>query len=347
MEIGKVSVNKNSVAVIAEAGVNHNGQMKLAHDLIFAAARAGATVIKFQTYKAEKLTTKNAPKFWQWKDDHAANQFESYSSLDSFGVTEYKELKAVSDEAGIEFMSTPFDFDAVDMLVSIGVNGFKIASCDITNYPFLKYINQTKLPIFLSTGASDLVEIERALENLDNYNEENLCILHCTLCYPTEIENANLMALIDIQKAYPKFILGLSDHTRGTLASSTSVALGARVIEKHFTVNKNLLMSPDHAFANDENELKQLVEDCNSVLSSLGSGKKEVLECELPARNFARRSVVSETEIKMGETITQDHLSIKRPGTGIPPSEITNIIGMKARVDIAQDQLINLQDLMN
>jgi sialic acid synthase SpsE len=155
------------------------------------------------------------------------------------------------------------------------------------------------------------------------------------------------MALMDIQKVYPNFILGLSDHTRGTLVSSTSVALGARVIEKHFTVDKNLLMSPDHAFANDENELRQLVDDSNNVLKSLGSGRKEVLECELPARNFARRSIVSEIAIKKGETITQNHLSIKRPGTGIQPSEMTYVIGMKAKVDIPQDQLINLQDLMN
>ena len=338
MKIGSLDLNNTNVTVIAEAGVNHNGDMNIAKKLIESAANSGAKIIKFQTYKAEKLTTKNAPKFWDWKDDHASNQFESYSTLDSFGKAEYTSLKLMCDDNGIEFMSTPFDFEAVDMLFSLGVRAFKIASCDITNLEFIHYISKTNLPIFLSTGASEIDEIKTALEFL---GDSEVCIMHCTLCYPTEIKDSNLLAILDLKSHFPEKLIGLSDHTRGTLVASTSVALGVRVIEKHFTIDNQLLLSPDHAFANNATELAELVNNSNQVLLSLGEPGKKVLECEIPARKYARRSVVAERDIALGEVFTRQNISIKRPGTGLAPISMLQILGRTASRQILKDELLD------
>ncbi len=262
-DIGRVTFSENRCAVIAEAGVNHLGDMELARKLVEAAARAGADIIKFQTYKAEKLTRRDAPRFWDWdgETDSKGSQFDSYSQLDSFGLEEYRELKKNCDELGIEFMSTPFDRDAVDMLVEVGVQGFKIASCDITNFPLLEHVASKKLPVLLSTGASEITEIRGALELLLSKGLEDVLIMHCTLTYPTPAEDANLRAILRLREDFPSVLVGFSDHTLGYEIGAAGTLFGAAALEKHFTVDKSLPLSADHWLSLDEAGLNDCVRD--------------------------------------------------------------------------------------
>ena len=294
LSIGRVRISKKKVVIIAEAGVNHNGSMRLAEKLIKEAKQNGADIIKFQTYKAHKLVVKKSPRFWSWKGEKKAKgtQYDSYSILDSFNEKEYQKLFALCKKYKIEFMSTPFDTDSVKMLVRIGVKGFKIASCDINNYELLESVAKTKLPILLSTGASELKEISDAINFLKKNGNSKICIMHCTLCYPTKYKDANLSALIELNKKFPNYILGLSDHTIGTIASSASILLGTRVIEKHFTINKKLKKSADHWLSIDPKELKKLREDSDNLIKCTGITKKKVLKCEIKTRLLARRSIV-------------------------------------------------------
>lgn len=342
--IGKVKFTSERTVIIAEAGVNHLGQMDYAEKLISAAARAGADIVKFQTYKADKLTTKNAPRFWNWEGEEKADgsQYDSYSILDQFGEAEYREIKFLCDKYDIEFMSTPFDTESVDLLVNIGVKGFKVASCDLTNFPLLRYIAGKKLPMLLSTGAADILEIKEAISEIRQVSECPILIMHCTLCYPTKVEDANLLALNDIRSHFPEYLLGLSDHTLGTLIASASVALGARAIEKHFTFDKTLPKSADHWLSLDEKDLTQLVSDVRDIEASLGHGRKELLKAEKLAWEYARRSVVASKKITKGSTLLEKDLTMKRPGTGLHSRNIAKLIGKQALLDIEEDEIISL-----
>lgn len=341
-KIGKVKINNNRCTIIAEAGVNHNCSLKMAKILIKEAAKAGADIIKFQTYKAEKLVIKKSPRFWKWDKEIKKNgtQYDSYSRLDKFGPEEYVKLFKLCEKYKIEFMSTPFDEDAVDMLDKIGMKGFKIASCDITNFPLLKKIALKKKPILLSTGASNLDEIKSAVKFLNENGNENICIMQCTLCYPTSPKDANLSAINHIKNNFKKNIIGLSDHTLGINIASASTLYGVRVIEKHFTYNKNLRISADHPISINAKELSELRKNVDELILSLGSGKKTVLKCESTTRKYARRSIVAKQHIKKGETFSNNNLILKRPGTGMPPKKIFELIGMKARKNILKDKII-------
>ena len=343
--IGKVKFSPERTVVIAEAGVNHLGQMDYAEKLISAAARAGADIIKFQTYKADKLTTKNAPRFWNWEGEEKADgsQHDSYSTLDQFGESEYREMKILCDKYGIEFMSTPFDNDSVDLLVNVGVKGFKVASCDLTNFPLLRYIASKNLPMLLSTGAASILEIREAISEVRQVSDCPILIMHCTLCYPTKVEDANLLALNDIQSNFPGYLIGLSDHTLGTLIASTSVALGVRAIEKHFTFDKTLPKSADHWLSLDEADLRKLVLDVRVIEASLGHGRKELLEAEKLAWGFARRSVVAMRKIPKGSILVETDFTMKRPGTGLHSKNIVKLVGKKALFDIEEDQIVSLE----
>ena len=343
--IGKVKFSPERTVVIAEAGVNHLGQMDYAEKLISAAARAGADIIKFQTYKADKLTTKNAPRFWNWEGEEKADgsQHDSYSTLDQFGESEYREMKILCDKYGIEFMSTPFDNDSVDLLVNVGVKGFKVASCDLTNFPLLRYIASKNLPMLLSTGAASILEIREAISEVRQVSDCPILIMHCTLCYPTKVEDANLLALNDIQNNFPGYLIGLSDHTLGTLIASTSVALGVRAIEKHFTFDKTLPKSADHWLSLDEADLRKLVLDVRVIEASLGHGRKELLEAEKLAWGFARRSVVAMRKIPKGSILVETDFTMKRPGTGLHSKNIVKLVGKKALFDIEEDQIVSLE----
>lgn len=346
-KIGRVRFGAERTVVIAEAGVNHLGRMDYAEELIKTASRAGADIVKFQTYKAEKLTTKNAPRFWDWEGEHKedGSQFDSYSILDSFEREQYLQLIDLCDKYSVEFMSTPFDDDSVDMLVDIGMRGFKLASCDLNNIPFLKHVASKGLPILLSTGAGDIEEIRTAVETIEAEGNSEICIMHCTLCYPTEPKDSNLSALNDIAANFPGYLLGLSDHTLGTIVPAASVLYGVKAIEKHYTFDKTLPDSADHWLSLDEEELRQMVNQVRTLEVAVGTGKKERLECEMPAYKFARRSIVSANEITAGTIIERSMLDMKRPGTGLPSEFMDRLIGRKARHDIAADTLLNLEDV--
>jgi sialic acid synthase SpsE len=345
--VGKVKVGGGRTVIMAEAGVNHLGRMDYAEELIKTAARAGADIIKFQTYKAEKLTTKNAPRFWTWEGEVARNgsQFDSYASLDSFEREQYVQLISLCDKYGIEFMSTPFDIEAVDMLVDIGMKAFKVASCDLNNFPFLRHIAKKQLPIMLSTGAAEMDEIRKAVDLIESEGNRRICIMHCTLCYPTEPKDANLSAVNNIRDHFPQYTMGLSDHTLGTIVPAASVLYGVEVIEKHYTFDKTLPMSADHWLSLNEAELKDLVQQVRTLEQAVGIGKKVRLECEMAAYKYARRSVVAAKPITVGTTITRDMLTMKRPGTGLSAEYIDRLVGAIAARNIDSDALLSLEDV--
>ena len=344
--IGKVIFSNENIVTIAEAGVNHNNSLMIAEKLIKSAKKAGADIIKFQTYKAEKLVAKNAPRFWDWKGEikKKGTQYDSYKRLDKFGFNEYKFLKKLCDKYKIEFMSTPFDEESADMLQKIGVNGFKVASCDITNFLLLKHLAKKKLPILLSTGAANIIEIKEALNILKKYGNPKVLIMHCTLCYPTKFDDVNMYALKDIQKNFPHNLLGLSDHTLGNLIAPSSVLMGVRAIEKHFTINKKLKKSADHWLSVNEKELNELVYNSKNILKSIGIVKKYKLNCEENTFKLARRSVYANRDIAKNKIIDEKDLICKRPGTGISASRVFDIIGKKARRNIKKDDYLKKSD---
>ena len=346
-KIGKVEFRKNKTVIIAEAGVNHNGKLKFGKRLIDEAKKAGADIIKFQTYKAKKLTTKSAPRFWNWQGELKKNgtQHDSYSNLDSFNKNEYRQLINYCKKKKIEFLSTPFDEESANMLVEIGIKGFKVASSDITNHPFLEFLAKKKLPILLSSGASTINEIKEAVRVINKNGNEKILIMQCTLCYPTKPQDANLLAINDIKRNFPKYLVGLSDHTLGIEIASASALYGVSAIEKHFTFNKKLLKSADHWLSIDPGELKKLVENVRTINLSMGNGKKISLKCENHARKFARRSIVANKKITKGEVLTKNKIYFKRPGTGISPSLLKKVLGKRAKKEITYDKLITFKDL--
>ena len=346
-KIGKIEFKKNKTVIIAEAGVNHNGKLKFGKRLIDEAKKAGADIIKFQTYKAKKLTTKNAPRFWNWQGELKKNgtQYDSYSNLDSFTKNEYRQLINYCKKKKIEFLSTPFDEESANMLVEIGMKGFKVASSDITNHPFLEFLAKKKLPILLSTGASSINEIKEAVRIINKSGNKKILIMQCTLCYPTKPQDANLLAINDIKRNFPKYLVGLSDHTLGIEIASASVLYGVSAIEKHFTFNKKLLKSADHWLSIDPGELKKLVENVRIINLSMGNGKKIALKCENQARKFARRSIVANKKISKGEVLTKNKIYFKRPGTGISPSLLKKVLGKRAKKEITYDKLITFKNL--
>ena len=341
-KIGKVNFSNNSCVIIAEAGVNHNCSLIIAEKLIKKASEAGADIIKFQTYKAEKLVTKKTPRFWKWDKEikKKGTQHDSYSRLDKFGSEEYKKLFKLCKKYSIEFMSTPFDIEAVDMLLKIGMRGFKVASCDITNFPLLKKIALTKLPILLSTGASNLNEVKQAVKFIESFGNKKICLMQCTLCYPTKPQDANLRAIKDIKKSFKNNLIGFSDHTLGVNIASSSVLYGVRVIEKHFTYNKKLLVSADHPISVNEKELNRLRINVDELMQSMGGEKKMVLRCEAKTRKFARRSIVARIDIKKNDVFSDKNLICKRPGTGISPKNYFRVLGKKANHFIKIDSLL-------
>ena len=333
---------KNEPIIIAEAGVNHNGYKSIGKKLIDAAKRAGADCIKFQTYKSNKLTTKIAKRFWSWDGEKKkrGTQHDSYSTLDSFEYKDYKYLANYCKQKKIEFQSTPFDLESVKLLERLKVRTYKIASCDITNHQLIKEVAKTKKPIFLSTGAANISEINEAVKIINKYHKK-IVIMHCTLCYPTKVSDANLKSISFIKKKFPNYSIGLSDHTLETLTPSLAIALGALAIEKHFTINKKLKKSADHWLSVDEKELSKIVDEVKFAKLALGEDKKVSLHCELLAKKNARRSLVCSTKIKRGEKFTEKNLTCKRPGIGIPANKYFNYIGKKAKKNYKYDDLIN------
>lgn len=332
----------SNVFIIAEAGVNHNGSLKLAKKLIDAAVEAGADAVKFQTFKAERLVSKQAPKaeYQKQTTDVEESQFEMIKKLE-LDVGAHKELMGYCAQKGIQFLSTPFDLESIDLLDSLGLPLFKIPSGEITNLPYLRHTASKKKPIILSTGMADLGEIEDALVVLTKGGIEvaDITVLHCNTEYPTPMEDVNLRAMQTISYAFPGIKVGYSDHTLGIEVPIAAVAMGASVIEKHFTLDKNM-EGPDHKASLEPDELKAMVLAIRNIEKALGNGHKKRSPSETKNMSIARKSIVAARAIRKGELFTEENLTIKRPGNGISPMRWDEMIGQVAQQDYQEDELI-------
>lgn len=329
----------NKPYIIAEAGVNHEGKIELAKRLIDEAAAGGAHAIKFQTYKAEKLASKDSPSYWDLSEEPTTSQVELFRKYDKFWKSEYEELKLECDRRGIEFMSTPFDVDSADFLNDL-MPVFKISSSDITNFPFIRHMCRFNKPILLSTGASRLWEIQQAVEIINEFGND-LCLLHCILNYPTLTENANLGMILNQKIKFPELLPGYSDHTMpGNMeVLKTATLLGAVILEKHFTFDKSL-PGNDHYHAMDKEDLKYFFKDMERIFLLLGDFEKKPILTEETAIKYARRSLVLKKKISAGELISFEHLTWKRPASGISPKFIDEVIGKKAINDMEEDTIL-------
>ena len=326
--------------VIAEAGANHNGDVEIAKSLVIEAAKNGADAVKFQTYTAEKLVTRTAPKYWVDRGEPGGTQFSTFEKLDSLTETECRQVFELAKEMGILFLSTPFDEESADFLQELGVPAFKIASADITHHPLISHVAAKRLPMIVSTGLATVGEIEEAVSVMHQSGNDNIVLLHCVLSYPTAPKDANLSAMVTLQRVFPRYPIGFSDHTIGLTIPIAAVALGAKVIEKHFTVDKSLPDSPDHPLSVDPRELRDMVESIRRVEEALGSDRKGPVEAEKEAFRYARRSIVASVDIRKGTRITREMLTYKRPGTGIPPKFIDVVIGREAKRDVKEDEVV-------
>lgn len=329
--------------IIAEAGVNHNGSIELATRLIDVAVDAGADAVKFQTFKAENIISKHAPKadYQQETTDKGESQLEMVRKLE-LGEAEHKTLIEHCKEKGIMFMSAPFDLESIDLLSELGLEIMKIPSGEITNLPYLRKIGSLGKRIIMSTGMADLKEIEDALNILlqSGTDRTNITILHCNTEYPTPFEDVNLSAMLTIKDAL-NVNVGYSDHTLGIEVAIAASALGADVIEKHFTLDKTL-PGPDHKASLEPGELKAMVQAIRNIERSLGDGIKKPSSSEIKNIAVARKSIVAKKCINKGEVFTTDNITSKRPGTGVNPMEWDNVIGKAAKGDFAEDEMIEL-----
>lgn len=325
--------------IIAEAGVNHEGKMELAKRLIEEAAEGGANAIKFQTYKAETIASKNSPSYWDTTKEPTTSQFELFKKYDKFWKSEYEALKKICDENRIEFLSTPFDMESATFLNDL-MPVYKISSSDLNNLPFIDFMCRFGKPVMLSVGASYMWEVHRTVEFIKQRGNK-LSLLHCILNYPTENKNANLGMIKDLQRDFPDLVIGYSDHTlpeeMETLKAAT--LLGASILEKHFTFDKSL-PGNDHYHAMDKDDLSFFHTRMNSTFELLGSFKKDVLPSEAISRKNARRSLIASRAIKKGEVFGMDNMTFKRPAFGISPEFYTDVIGKQAASDIEKDDFI-------
>ena len=329
---------KNPTFIIAEAGVNHNGDVDVAKKLIDAAKEAGADAVKFQTFKAENIVVKNAEKAkYQKVIAKEETQYEMLKKLE-LSDDDFKDLADYARKKDILFLSSPFDEESTDLLYELDVPAFKIGSGEITNFPLLKYIAKKEKPIILSTGMSSLGEVEEALNVIKSEGIEDVILLQCVSNYPARIEDVNLRAMETLKQSF-KIPVGFSDHTLGITASIAAVASGACVIEKHFTLDRNL-PGPDHKASLEPDELKEMVKAIRDVEKALGDGIKRPTKDEVAIKRVARRSIVAKIDILEGAIITEEMLEVKRPGTGIPPKYMDMIVGRKAKENIKGDEII-------
>jgi N,N'-diacetyllegionaminate synthase len=333
----------NRALIIAEAGVNHNGNIDLAMQLIDAAAEAGADVVKFQTFSADRQVTRVAEKaeYQKRETDRSESQYEMLRRLE---LTEsmHHQLIARCAERKIKFLSTGFDIESITFLANLKLEYFKIPSGEITNLPYLRHVGCLNKIIILSTGMATLGEIEQAINVLEmaGTSRDKIIILHCTTEYPTSMSEVNLRAMLTLQKAF-RVAVGYSDHTKGIEISVAAVAMGATVIEKHFTLDRNL-PGPDHRASLEPNELKQMISAIRNIEDAMGDGIKRPTPSEKKNKLVARKSIVASRYIAKGESFTAENLTVKRPGTGISPMKWDEIIGKKASRNFAVDELIDL-----
>ncbi len=331
----------NRIFIIAEAGVNHNGDIEIAKKLIDVANEAGADAVKFQTFKADKLVSKNAQKadYQKQTTDKQESQYEMIKKLE-LDVDAHKELLSYCNLKSIMFLSTPFDHDSIELLNSLKLNIFKIPSGEITNLPYLRCIGKLNKEVILSTGMADIGEIENALDVLVESGTEknNITVLHATTEYPTPMEDVNLKAMVTIGRTFD-IAYGYSDHTPGIEIPIAAAALGASVIEKHFTLDKTM-EGPDHKASLEPDELKAMIKAIRNVETALGDGIKKPSPSELKNKTVARKSIVAARYIKKGEILSDENITVKRPGTGLSPMRWDEVLGSIAQRDYEEDELI-------
>ncbi len=343
-------IKEKKFTLIAEIGVNYYDiakkmeitPMEAAKLMVKEAKEAGIHAVKFQTYKANTLAAKQSPYYWDIKEEPTKSQYELFKKFDMFGYEEYKELSTYCKNIDIEFLSTAFDVESADYLESL-MNVYKISSSDLSNLPFIEYQAKKNKPILLSAGASNEEEIDKAIETIRKVNSQPIVLLHCVLEYPTPYEHANLNKIVSLKNKYKDIFIGYSDHTKPDECYDiikTAYNLGALVIEKHFTLDKTL-KGNDHYHAMDPKDAKKIIEGIKFIDMIRGTYELKCLESEKVARSNARRSIVSLGEIKKGTKISKENLTFKRPGTGIAPSEIDNILGRTAKIDIQDDTILS------
>lgn len=330
--------------IIAEAGVNHNGSMDLAKRLVEEAAKAGVDYVKFQTFKAGNLVTKAAHKAEYQKANTGTakeSQFEMLKKLE-LSIEDHLELVDYCKQVGVGFFSTAFDLESIEFLHSLNLGLWKVPSGEITNYPYLRKIAGYGEPVILSTGMSELQDIDDAIIALERngLNRELITVLHCNTEYPTPFEDVNLLAMLEIKQKFSVSV-GYSDHTRGIEVPVAAAALGAVVLEKHFTLDKTL-PGPDHKASLEPQELKNMVDAVRNVEKSLGDGHKRITASERKNIAVARKSIVAARQIKKGDMFTEENLTVKRPGKGISPMRWNEVLGTKAIKDFDEEELIVL-----
>lgn len=331
------------VIIIAEAGVNHNGDYELAKQLVIKAKEAGVDYVKFQTAKPELVISKFAEMAEYQKENtgKVESQLEMCKKI-HLKLEDYKPLKAFCEEIGVKFISTPFDLVSIDVLEELDMDFWKIPSGEVTNYPYLVKIAKTHRPVIMSTGMCEVYEIRDALKILlDNgLTKEQISLLHCNTEYPTPYQDVDLKAMYDLINEFG-LRTGYSDHTVGIEVPIAAVAMGAEIIEKHFTLDHNM-PGPDHKASLEPNELKQMVTSIRNIEQALGDGKKHVSNSERKNIVIARKSIIASRDIKKGEVFTEENLTVKRPGNGISPIRWNEIIGKTAKRDFIEDELIEI-----
>lgn len=319
--------------IIAEAGVNHNGDMNIAKKLVDVAVDAGADAVKFQSFKAEKVVSPSAPKaeYQLQATDKTESQFAMLRRLE-LSASMHKKLFNYCQDRQILFLSTPFDVESVDLLESLGISAYKVGSGEITNHPLLFHIAKKNKPIILSTGMSTLLDVAQAVKVINEAGNQDIVLLHCVSNYPADPKDVNLKAMETMEKAF-QLPVGYSDHTPGIEVTLAAVALGASVIEKHFTLDRNA-PGPDHQASLEPEEIKTMIRGIRIVESAFGNGRKEPAPSEINTASVARRSLVALRDLKAGEVLTIKDFAIRRPGTGLQPSMAPFVVGLTLREDV-------------
>ncbi len=331
----------SKVLIIAEAGVNHNGSLEIAKKMVDEAKNAGADIIKFQTLRPNLLVSKNAKKAeYQIKNTNKDDSQLTMLAKLSLSDSDFLELKSYCDEKEIVFLSTPFDTESIDFLNTFNMPFWKIPSGEITNYPYLVKIAKTGKDIVMSTGMSEINEIKETIKVLKENGCGKISLLHCNTEYPTPYEDVNLRAMLTLNEKFDLEV-GYSDHTNGIEVPIAAVAMGAKIIEKHFTLDRNM-EGPDHKASLEPNELEQMVKSIRNIENALGDGIKKVSNSERKNIEIARKSIVAKCNIVKGEVFTTNNITTKRPGNGINPMRWNEILGKKAKRDYFEDELIEL-----
>lgn len=330
--------------IIAEAGVNHNGNLDIALRMVECAKECGCDCIKFQTFKTERLVTKTAKKA-DYQIQNTQNEDSQFSMLKSLELSydDFRLLKERCDSVGIDFISTPFDSESVDLLEELGVSVYKMSSGDITNKTLIEYVAARQKPVIISTGMSTMEEVHEAVEWIEQKGNHRITLLHCTSNYPAPYNEVNMNAMLTLKQEF-SYDVGYSDHTKGIIIPVMAVAMGATVIEKHFTLDK-YMEGPDHKASLDVSELKSMVEAIRNVEAAKGDGIKRPAESEISTRDVARKSIILKYAMKRGEVLSLKDMDIKRPGTGIPPKYIERLCGKKLLRDMPAEEILKFEDV--